>query len=290
MAFYAAKESKWKEEYKEHEKVSQGIDVLSQIDKIMDRAYDLLSADRYGKMDTYHYTSMENSIQKCREKNENVMKYADTIFDILESKENTFHKKFSRAMESLSKLDIESYEVDNTLNIEEWHTMQVPSYTGANAYSSPAQMQTTSYKTKKGKITLSDIQAKTDMFGLQEQYANYLKEIGRDESKLTPAEVDKLKKEFYKQALNTAFDHKVYNDGWFEALSTTIDYIPLVGGVKSFIEGVTGQTMTGEQLSANEKVQYMVMGSISSTVDVFTFGAATAAIQGSKTVVKVGTT
>lgn len=62
-------------------------------------------------------------------------------------------------------------------------------YNGTSAYNQ-AQMTTTTYKTKKGKMTFSDIQATTDMFQLQDQFANYLKENGKDGKHVPDAEVD----------------------------------------------------------------------------------------------------
>lgn len=286
--YFVASESDWEQEKEEHDKVDDGLDVLIQLDGIIDRAFDLLNSDQYGNMSRYTYDSIAERINKCKEKNNKITNYANGIYGVLEDKENDFHKQLSRAMESLSKLDIEDYEVDNTLNIEEWHTISTSTYHGTNAYNQSQAVTTTTYKTKKGKITFSDIQAKTDMFQLQDQFANYLKENGKDGKHVSEAEADKLKKQFYSQALSTSFDHTVYNDGWWATLSTTLDYIPLVGGLKSIVEGFVGTTMTGEQLSANERLQYALMGAVSAAVDVFTFGTATAAVQGTKAVVKEG--
>ncbi|MGL5259573.1 MAG: hypothetical protein ACRC7V_05635, partial [Lachnospiraceae bacterium] len=285
--YFIAQESDWEKEAKEHDKVDDGLDVLIQLDRAIERAFHILSDDKYGNMSRYYYNSIARRINKCKAKNNNITNYANGIYGVLEDKENDFHKQLSKAMERLSKLDIDEYEVDNTLNIEGWNTVTSSSYNGTSAYNQ-ASTTTTTYKTKKGKITFSDIQAKTDMFQLQGQFANYLKENGKNGKNVSNAEVDKLKKQFYSQVLSTSFDHTVYNDGWWATLSTTLDYIPLVGGVKSFIEGCVGTTMTGEQLSTNERIQYALMGVISTAVDVFTFGTATAAVQGTKAVVKEG--
>ncbi|MEF9920499.1 MAG: AHH domain-containing protein [Erysipelotrichaceae bacterium] len=284
--YFIAQESDWEKEKAEHDKVDDGLDVLIQLDRTIDRAFDILSNDKYGNMSRYYYDSIAGRINKCKAKNNNITNYANGIYGVLEDKENAFHKQLSRAMESLSKLDIDEYEVDNTLQIKEYQSYM--DYSESGGYQGASNGTLKYREVKKKKITFSDIQAKTDMFQLQDQFANYLKENGKDGKHVPDAEVDKLKKQFYSQQLSTSFDHTVYNDSWWATLSTTLDYIPLVGGLKSIVEGFVGTTMTGEQLSANEKLQYVLMGAVSVAVDCFTFGTATATVQGTKAVIKEG--
>lgn len=82
--------------------------------------------------------------------------------------------------------------------------------------------------------------------------------------------------------MQTSFEHKVYNDGWVEGLSTTLDFIPVVGGVKNLIEGAAGYTMTGEKLTDQERINYFALGILTTGVDIFTLGSATGFIEGGK--------
>lgn len=86
--------------------------------------------------------------------------------------------------------------------------------------------------------------------------------------------------------LQTSFEHEVYTDGWLKNLSTTLDYIPIVGGVKNAIEGLCGYTMTGEKLTTQERISYTALGILTTAVDVFTLGTASGLIQGGKFVGK----
>ena len=115
------------------------------------------------------------------------------------------------------------------------------------------------------------------------KYETYLKE---EKGNLTDAELVELKEEYYQQYLQTSFEHEVYTDGWLKNLSTTLDYIPIVGGVKNAIEGLCGYTMTGEKLTTQERISYTALGILTTAVDVFTLGTASGLIQGGKFVGK----
>ena len=102
----------------------------------------------------------------------------------------------------------------------------------------------------------------------------------------TNIDVNKLKEDFYKGALRTQFEHEVYSSGFWKGLSSTLDYVPLVGGVKNTIEACVGYSMTGEKLTTGERLLLGGLGVASVIIDVFTFGLGTGLIQGGKFVGK----
>jgi len=74
--------------------------------------------------------------------------------------------------------------------------------------------------------------------------------------------------------------------GFWKGLSSTLDYVPLVGGVKNTIEACVGYSMTGEKLTTGERLLLGGLGVASTIIDVFTFGFGTGLIQGGKVVGK----
>jgi len=273
--YYVSSESFWENERKKHEMVGRGIDVLSSLDSSLIMGFRELESDRYGLMSRSSYSSLSKSIEKCREKNDNLTNYARRIHGILEEKEFDFFKGLNGVFEELSLLDIQDYKTENTLNITE--TVMLPN---TNIYT-PGGTMYMNEEVKKGKINITDIQTKTDVLGMQKQFEAYLKENGKKNT-----DVNKLKKDFYKGVLRTQFEHEVYSSGFWKGLSSTLDYVPLVGGVKNTIEACVGYSMTGEKLTTGERLLLGGLGVASVIIDVFTFGLGTGLIQGGKVVGK----
>jgi len=273
--YYVSSESFWENERKKHEMVGRGIDVLSSLDSSLIMAFRELESDKYGLMSRSSYSSLSKSIEKCREKNDDLTNYARRIHGILEEKEFDFFKGLNGVFEELSLLDIQDYKTENTLNITE--TVMLPN---ADIYT-PGGTMYMNEEVKKGKINITDIQTKTDVLGMQKQFEAYLKENGKKNT-----DVKKLKEDFYKGALRTQFEHEVYSSGFWKGLSSTLDYVPLVGGVKNTIEACVGYSMTGEKLTTGERLLVGGLGVASVIIDVFTFGLGTGLIQGGKVVGK----
>lgn len=281
--YYKSSKSVWQEEKSAHEQIDTGLEVLLAIDRRLENAFEELNNDRYGMIEGNYYHSIRGNIMECKTRNQDLVYYARNIHERIETIENDFCKEISKALEALSKLDINDYEIENTLDIET--TRREVEYETVDGVTT-SKVKT--IQVRKDKITYSDVQMKTDMVGLKGQWAEYLEITEKDKKKkLSSTEIEKLKEEFYKERLMTSFEHQVYNDDWWSITSNTLDYIPIVGGLKSLIEGCIGQTMTGEELSANERIQYRLMGVVSAGLDIFTFGVATAAVQGTKTGFKI---
>lgn len=281
--YYISNENSWQTEKSKQEKIGQGIDVLYDIDRWLDRAYRQLEYDKYGLMSRNSYTSRRTKIQQCDKKNSILHNYSKSIHGIVADKDFQFFKELNKAYEELSLLDIKEYTTKNTLNITEKKTIPISYYSGSMAYQSGTA---TSYATRdvlKGNINIYDIQMKCDMFRIEEQLKAYLDTSGE---KLSDKEIKEAKENFYKGILNTSFEHEIYADDFFKGLSTTLDFIPVVGGVKNVIEGCTGYTMTGEKLRDSERATYAVLGTLSTALDFATFGTASGLIQGGKYVGK----
>jgi len=273
--YYVSSESFWEHERGKHEMVGRGIDVLSSLDSSLIMVFRELESDKYGLMSRSSYSSLSRSIEKCREKSDDLTNYARRIHGMLEEKEFDFFKGLNGVFEELSLLDIQDYTTENTLNITE--TVILPS---TNTYT-PGGIMYMNEEVKKGKINITDIQTKTDVLGMQKQFEAYMKENGK-----TNIDVNKLKEDFYKGVLTTQFEHEVYSSGFWKGLSSILDYVPLVGGVKNTIEACVGYSMTGEKLTTGERVLLGVLGVASAVIDVFAFGAGTGLIQGGKVVGK----
>lgn len=281
--YYHSSKDDWETEKSSQDKVSQGISVLDKIDAELSDAFQDLSSDRYGLMGTYGYDRQTNQIKQCEDKNEALINYAKGIYGILEEKESDFCSALSKAFEELSLLNITDYTTENTLGITERKQVPIAYYHGNMALNSG---QVTKYEMRdvlKGKLNIIDIQMKTDVLGIEEQIEAYLRE---NNGKLTNAELTEVKEEYYQSYLQTSFEHEVYNDGWVKALSTTLDFIPVVGGVKNVIEGICGYTMTGEKLSDQERVSYGIMGVLTTAVDIVSLGTAGGLIKGGTAVGK----
>lgn len=281
--YYSSSEETWNKETTAQEKIADGISKLYQINNALDRGFDELKSDKYGLMSNNSYDNFSYQIVQCGEKNHALSQYSKEIHGILKDKEISFCKGVSKVIEEMSLLEITEYTTENTLGITERKNVPTAYYNGSMAYQAGMPI---SYQVKdvpKGKINILDIQMKTDIMGIEEQLEAYLKE---EKGNLTDAELVELKEEYYQQYLQTSFEHEVYTDGWLKNLSTTLDYIPIVGGVKNAIEGLCGYTMTGEKLTTQERISYTALGILTTAVDVFTLGTASGLIQGGKFVGK----
>lgn len=281
--YYSSSEETWNKETTAQEKIADGISKLYQINNALDRGFDELKSDKYGLMSNNSYDNFSYQIVQCGEKNHALSQYSKEIHGILKDKEISFCKGISKVIEEMSLLEITEYTTENTLGITERKNIPTAYYNGSMAYQAGMPI---SYQVKdvpKGKINILDIQMKTDIMGIEEQLEAYLKE---EKGNLTDAELVELKEEYYQQYLQTSFEHEVYTDGWLKNLSTTLDYIPIVGGVKNAIEGLCGYTMTGEKLTTQERISYTALGILTTAVDVFTLGTASGLIQGGKFVGK----
>ena len=281
--YYSSSEETWNKEITAQEKIADGISKLYQINNALDRGFDELKSDKYGLMSNNSYDNFSYQIVQCGEKNHALSQYSKEIHGILKDKEISFCKEISKVIEEMSLLEITEYTTENTLGITERKNVPTAYYNGSMAYQAGMPI---SYQVKdvpKGKINILDIQMKTDIMGIEEQLEAYLKE---EKGNLTDAELVELKEEYYQQYLQTSFEHEVYTDGWLKNLSTTLDYIPIVGGVKNAIEGLCGYTMTGEKLTTQERISYTALGILTTAVDVFTLGTASGLIQGGKFVGK----
>lgn len=281
--YYSSSEETWNEETIAQEKIADGISKLYQINSALDRGFDELKSDKYGLMSNNSYDNFSYQIEQCGEKNHALSQYSKEIHGILKDKENSFCKGISKVIEEMSLLEITDYSTKNTLGITERKNVSTTYYNGSMAYQAGMPI---SYQVKdvlKGKINILDIQMKTDILGIEEQLEVYLKE---ENGNLTDAKLIELKKKYYQQYLQTSFEHEVYTDGWLKGLSTTLDYVPIVGGVKNAVEGLCGYTMSGEKLTTQERISYTALGILTTAVDVFTLGTASGLIQGGKFVGK----
>lgn len=281
--YYSSSEETWNKETTTQEKIAEGISKLYQINNALDRGFDELKSDKYGLMSNNSYDNFSYQIVQCGEKNHALSQYSKEIHGILKDKEISFCKGISKVIEEMSLLEITEYTTENTLGITERKNVPTAYYNGSMVYQAGMPI---SYQVKdvpKGKINILDIQMKTDIMGIEEQLEAYLKE---EKGNLTDAELVELKEEYYQQYLQTSFEHEIYTDGWLKNLSTTLDYIPIVGGVKNAIEGLCGYTMTGEKLTTQERISYTALGILTTVVDVFTLGTASGLIQGGKFVGK----
>ena len=89
----------------------------------------------------------------------------------------------------------------------------------------------------------------------------------------------------YELNTNTAFNHEAYATQFDKELSQLLDFIPVIGGVKAFFEGLTGITMTGELLTEEQKNLSMVMGVLSVALDLWTLGTLTATMTVTKALI-----
>ena len=279
---YVSSEHFWSAERNEHKNVDKGIRVLSNIDKKLQRAFEILERDDYGYMSRSSYSGISGRIERCKEKNEKVWNYASTIHGILSDKENDFHRALSEAMEELSLLNINDYEVDNTLGIKEYYTYT--DYSNSYGYQGTSNAKLITAERVKAKINFADIMAKTDMFGLDQQFKQYLKEEKKNIYEMSDKEIAEYRNKFYTDTLTTSFNHKMESN--LEGISEFLDYVPVIGGLKGLMEGCTGYTMTGEKLTNSERISMGVLGTLSLAVDVATLGALSATTQGAKALAK----
>lgn len=281
--YYSSSEETWNKETTAQEKITDGISKLYQINNALDKGFDELKSDKYGLMSNNSYDDFSYQIVQCGEKNHALSQYSKEIHGILKDKEISFCKGISKVIEEMSLLEITDYTTENTLGITERKNVPATYYNGSMAYQAGMPLSYQMDDVPKGKINILDIQMKTDILGIEEQLDAYLKE---EKGNLTDAELVELKEEYYQQSLQTSFEHEVYTDGWLKSLSTTLDYVPIVGGVKNAIEGLCGYTMTGEKLTTQERFSYTALGILTIAVDVFTLGTASGLIRGGKFVGK----
>ena len=277
--YYISNENSWQSEKDKQAKIGRGIDVLYTIDRYLDRAFEELEYDKYGLMSRNAYSSKRARIQECEKKNDALYNYARSIHEQVADKDFDFFKQLNKVYEELSLLDINEYTTKNTLGITEKKSVPTGYYTGSMASQSG---NATGYEIKdvpKSKINLYEIQMKCDVFQIEKQLQESLKESGET---LTDKELQEAKTNFYKGTLNTSFEHTVYANGFIKGLSNVLDFVPVVGGVKNVIEGCSGYTMTGEKLKDGERVSYAIFGTLSTVIDVVTLGTASGLIQGGK--------
>ena len=268
--YYQSSESVWEKEVRKQEKIGKGIDAIYKLDKMLEKAYEDIEHDRYGNMQTYCYHSLKSEIKECERINEALYEYARRIHDKVVEREHEFTKRISESIEELSHINIKEFTTKNTLGITEKRVMNTST---GGYYTTNGQI----VEVKKSRINIVDIQMKTDIMGIDKQIEE---EIKKGQGKLSEEEIKKIKEEYYQEYLETSFQHEIYVEGWKKVVSTSIDFLPFIGGAKNIIEGIAGYTFTGEKLSGQERVMYGVLGTVTTVVDVFTLGTAGGMIKG----------
>lgn len=89
--------------------MGQGINVLYDIDRCLDKAFSQLEYDKYGLMTRNSYSSRRTKIQQCDKKNSILYNYSKSIHGIVADKDFQFFKELNIAYEELSLLDIKEY-------------------------------------------------------------------------------------------------------------------------------------------------------------------------------------
>lgn len=280
--YYSSSENFWSTEKTEHKRIDKGIRVLSSIDNKLQRAFEILERDDYGYMSRSSYSGITRRIQRCKEKNDKIWNYASSIHGILSDKESDFHRALSEAMEELSLLNINDYKVDNSLGITEYYSYT--DYSNSYGYQGTSNVKVITGERLKTKVNFADIMSKTDMFGLNQQFEQYLKDEKKNIYKMSDKEIAELRTEFYTGVLTTSFDHKMESN--LDGISEFLDYVPVVGGLKGIIEGCRGYTMTGEKLTDSERISVGVFGTLTLAVDVVTLGTLSATTTGAKALAK----
>ena len=222
--YYESEESQWTEEVKKHEKMADGIEMMLHLDECLGWAFQILEEDKYGLMSRKSYSSMRGQIKKLEEDNEDLLRYARGIHDVVAEKDYDFYKDLNSSIENLSLLDINKYTTKNTLGIKETKTTQI-----TYMPTSMSQSQVGTYQKRevlKDRINLTDILLQCDTFGYTKQLEAYLKKDGQ---KYTQAELVNLKKKFYGEYLTTSFEHEAYAPEWKKTTSKILDYVPIVG-------------------------------------------------------------
>ena len=268
--YYQSSESVWEKEVRKQEKIGKGIDAIYKLDKMLEKAYEDIEHDRYGNMQTYRYHSLKSEIKECERINEALYEYARRIHDKVVEREHEFTKRISESIEELSHINIKEFTTKNTLGITEKRVMNTST---GGYYTTNGQI----VEVKKSRINIVDIQMKTDIMGIDQQIEE---EIKKGQGKLSEEEIKKIKEEYYQEYLETSFQHEIYVEGWKKVVSTSIDFLPFIGGAKNIIEGIAGYKFTGEKLSGQERVMYGVLGTVTTVVDVFTLGTAGGMIKG----------
>ena len=276
--FYVSGENFWKGTREKHGEMATALQKMEEINQEFCKARTDLEHDKYGLMGTMYFESQYDEIQKIKNTNQIQFNYIDYMHKNLKDTEFNFYKGLNKVMERLSMIDIEKYTVKNTLGIEEIYQYQSMDKYEEGDYTN----YTHEISRVKNKINIVDITMNTEIMSLQEQFEAYLNQEGIE---YEGYELQELKKQFYAYNLGTAFNHEAYASGFTKALSKTLDFIPFIGGLKGIIEGIAGQTMTGELLTDNQRGMMIGMGVFSLGLDIVLLGAGAPFGDGAKAVV-----
>ncbi|MFV0393328.1 MAG: hypothetical protein ACK5LC_02880, partial [Coprobacillaceae bacterium] len=253
---YYSKEAQWSTEKGQVQPLDSALTILKDIDTLYLDAKDICNQDDYKTPIGLSYSSVSSTIEKIRGRQENCMDYLGWIHSQVSDIESEFAKEISGITEKLSKIDINEFEVDNTVGSTKTETRM-------SAY------ERDKYETvtiEKSKITYEDILRDGDVLDLQGRYDDYKKatELAGD---------DVISKEDYITYMSTInFDHEVYADGWLKDISNFLDMLPIVGNAKNLVEAIAGQSMTGELYTDAEKLKIGIMAGIGLGFDLFSYG------------------
>ena len=256
---YSSVGSYWVEENKVNSKRYSVIDAMDEVNKALRNIDRLFENDRYGETKgfrSYHnYEGLKRTIEGYRESNYGLAVYSRDIHRLVTGKELEFYKEINKVNERLSMKDINEITVPNTLGIKE--TVKWVDENGVEQ----------EYERVKLSINLQDIISGTDIKGLQEQLEEekisnpnkwYNEEIGYQE--------------IYELNTNTAFNHEAYATQFEKELSQLLDFLPIIGGIRGICEGTAGETMTGELLTKEQRVQSVCLGLFSLALDWWSLG------------------
>ncbi|MEG0345968.1 MAG: hypothetical protein RR435_04195 [Erysipelotrichaceae bacterium] len=237
--------------------------------QIVNAYYQFQCEGLYNNHRCYEYSSIETRINYCYQTIEIMLSYCFVLSKKFIESENAFALSISKAIEETSLLDINSYEISNSLNITEPESITTTTYANYN----PNQIKTKNIFIQKNKINLTDINVFGSMFSFTNNKQIKLNEKLLCSIHITEEERLKLYKEqieFYNNILPTKFDNDVISSN--EELSNILNLVPFIGSAKNIIEGVAGRTLDGEKLSRKDQAFTLANGTINGLVDSFTFG------------------
>ncbi|MFV0393154.1 MAG: hypothetical protein ACK5LC_01975 [Coprobacillaceae bacterium] len=253
---YSSDAERWLQEWTGRGKVDTALDVLEKVDKLFKEAKDICQTDKYTTAVGFEYSSIQTSIDKYRETNDNCIEYTKQIHNDVGDAEHDFFDGINEIHQMLLVLNIEDHKVDNLYGITESQT-QISTYD---------RYKEETVQVEKSKVSLSEIMTKTNVINISERYQNYVNSLENADQAVSYDT-------FVTSTNTTMFEHERYAEWYLKLANTVLDFIPIVGSVKGIIDSYTGVNLAGDRFTESEKKTMLVMSIVSLGIELIPVGS-----------------
>ncbi|MEG0346359.1 MAG: hypothetical protein RR546_07835, partial [Erysipelotrichaceae bacterium] len=245
--------------------------VMQDTDNLFQGAAELLS--RIDGVRPFEYNSIRYKIEKHRETNYWLTRYASKIHGEFGMREAAFRDDLKPVVERLSIITLDGNKIKNTdRTITESGPQWTSSHSGTSMDQHTSSVQLEYSTAMKEEVCFSDLEKDVKFKDLELVFKQMKEEreiaLGRS---VTIQEEFNLRDKYYKQRSITNFEHSMDSD--LEGISKFLDYCPIIGGVKQTLEGIIGTTMSGELINDLEAKNMVVMGIFSTGIDLIPLGS-----------------